>query len=102
MMTDLPVVEKSAILLLRLWCEGALGQRQAAQDFALGFGPVRTVVRTEHLPALICVVLADVRRPLMRHGTDCDCFGGDKSAFAALVAASAVGGREMRWCSPLP
>ena len=94
MMADLPVVEKGAILFLRLWCEGAQGQRQVAQDFALAFGPDRAVVETERLATLIRVVLGGVRRPLMRHGTDCQCFGGDESAFANLVAASVVGERE--------
>lgn len=94
MMAELPVLEKGAILLLRLWCDGEAGQHQVAHDFTLAFGPDRARTEVEQLSDLLHLILSGGRRPLMRHGRDCQCFGGDESAFANLVAAAVVGERE--------
>jgi hypothetical protein len=47
MLAELPVLEKGAILFLRLWCDGAGGQRQVAQEFAAAFGPDRALAEAE-------------------------------------------------------
>jgi hypothetical protein len=44
--------------------------------------------------ALLRTLLEHGRRPLMRHGLRCKCFGGDESAFANMIAAAAGQDRE--------
>lgn len=93
MLAELPMLERGAIRYLRLWCEGTQGQMLVVHDLALAFGPVRAQVELDRLDALMRLVLAEGRRPLMRHGRDCACFGGDESAFAGLISAAVVGER---------
>lgn len=91
---ELPDVELGAVLLLRLWCEGDGGRAQIARDFLLCFETGRAAAEFENLDRLVRVVVQGGRRPLMRHGINCTCFGGDESAFAHMVAAAAAGDRE--------
>jgi hypothetical protein len=94
MLAELPVVEMGAILFLRMWCEGAASRALLADDFSLAFGTPRADAELERLSGLIGTVLQGGRRPLMRHGVDCPCFGGDESAFATMVACAVAGDRE--------
>ena len=94
MLSELPLLERAAILVLRLWRDGTPGQAQIAHDLALAFGPARAGAQLDRIDALLGIVLAGARRPMMRHGAECQCFGGDESAFANMVAAAVIGERD--------
>lgn len=94
MLEELPPVEMGAVLLLRLWCEGGAGRARIQNDLTLAFGTARADRELERLAALVRTVLKGARRPVMRHGVACPCFGGDESAFANMVAAAAQGERD--------
>jgi hypothetical protein len=92
-LAELPAVEMAAVLALRLWCSGAEGRARLAADLALALGAA--AADADHgLSELIRLVVQGGRRPMMRHGIDCPCVGGDESAFAQMVAAAAGGDRE--------
>ena len=91
---ELPPVELTAILYLRLWCDGDMGRDQVARDFRLALGMDDAVTALMTFDALVQGILRGARRPLMCHGVECRCFGGDESAFANMLAAAASGDRE--------
>ena len=93
-LAELPAVEKVAILLLRHWCDGPEGQARVVDDFTMTFGTPRADHELHCFASLMQIVLSGGSRPLMRHGVDCGCFGGDESAFAQMMAAVAAGERE--------
>ncbi len=92
--TDLPAFEARAILYLRLWCGGRDGQNQVWNDFASAFGSQTGKNTLQDFEALVDMLLAHARRPLMRHQIGCSCVGADEAAFANFLAAAAEGARE--------
>ncbi|QCO57647.1 hypothetical protein EOK75_18310 (plasmid) [Pseudorhodobacter turbinis] len=93
-LAELPGVERRAVLYLRKWCEGPQGREAVAADVSRSFDAPRAAQTVNRFADLLEVVLRCPRRPLMRHGSDCGCFGGDESTFAHMIAASAAGDRE--------
>lgn len=93
-LAELPALERGAIAILRLWCDGVEGQAQIARDLSQAFGPARAGAELDRIATCLDVVLSGARRPMMRHASDCACFGGDESAFAHLAAAAVVGDRD--------
>ena len=91
---DLPVLEQGAVVLLRQWCDGEDGQDAVAADFARSLGHDRGAEAAHALAQLVTLFVQHGRHPLMRHGVQCRCLGGDESAFALMVAAAASGDRE--------
>jgi hypothetical protein len=91
---ELGALERAAILHMRAWCEGGAARAQTARDFRRVLSEAEATAAAADFDALMRVTLAGARRPLVRHGFDCPCFGGDESAFASLVAAAAVQDRE--------
>ena len=92
MLQELPMLELGAILLLRHWCDGEVGRAAVGRDFAaLGSGGVGGETL---LAELVTLFAGHGRRPLMRHGVACACFGGDEAAFAQMIAAATVGDRD--------
>jgi hypothetical protein len=90
-LTELPPIEAAAVLYFRSWCEGGEARDRIGSDFRLILDPVAAEYAVAHFDALMQTVLCGARRPVMRHGLDCRCFGGDESAFANMVAAAAGG-----------
>ncbi len=88
-LSELPPVELAAILYLRLWFSG--NQAQIQRDFTTTLGCKDAKIAMAHFKGLMHNVQNHTRRPLLRHGTACQCFGGDECAFAQLVAAAASG-----------
>jgi hypothetical protein len=89
-MHELPPLEATAILFLRVWCQGGSARDAIAADFAsVTSGPKATQALAD-FDALMGLVLSQSRRTLMRHDCKCSCFGGDESAFANLIAAAAL------------
>jgi hypothetical protein len=91
---ELPEVEQGAVACLRLWCEGPETQARLWNDLAHALGSAHGGTALKALEQLLGLILRHGRRPLMRHGLDCRCVGGDECAFANLVAAAAEGERE--------
>ena len=91
---DLPVLEQGAVLLLRQWCDGEDGRIAVAADFTRALGNERGNEAADALAQLVTLFVHHGRRPLMRHGLQCSCLGGDERAFALMVAAAASGDRE--------
>lgn len=94
MLAELPALEQSAILALRQWCAGPEARAQVAEKFHQVLAPPRADQELQHCAQLFDMVVTCSARPLMRHGADCACFGGDENAFAQLVAAAALGNRD--------
>lgn len=93
-LAELPPVELTAIVFLRAWCEGGAARADIGQGFVQRLGPEKGAAAAWQFDALMKLVLANARRPLMRHGIECPCFGGDEAAFANLVATAIVGDRD--------
>ncbi|WP_050525892.1 hypothetical protein [Pseudorhodobacter aquimaris] len=93
-LAELPGVERYAILYLRMWCEGPKSREAIAVEISRCLDAPQAAQALNRFADLLDVVLRCPRRPLMRHSSDCGCFGGDESAFAHMVAASAAGDRE--------
>ncbi len=91
---ELPPVELAAIVYLRAWCEGGADRQIIGRDFRLVMGDGEGTAAVEDFDALMATLLNNARRPVMRHGLGCKCFGGDESAFANMVAAAAGQDRE--------
>lgn len=91
---ELPQVELAAIVYLRAWCEGEEDRQIIGKDFRLVMGNSAGDTATDDFDTLMDMLLNNARRPVMRHGLACRCFGGDESAFAHMVAAAAGQDRE--------
>jgi len=86
---ELPPVELAAIVYLRAWCEGGAARQMIGRDFGLVMGEEAGATAARNFDALMTLLLNNARRPVMRHGLGCKCFGGDESAFANMIAAAA-------------
>lgn len=91
---ELPPIELAAIVYLRAWCEGGDDREIIAKDFRLVMGHAEGAVAANDFHDLMTTLLGCARRPIMRHGLGCRCFGGDESAFAHMIAAAASKCRE--------
>jgi hypothetical protein len=91
---ELCPVERTAIVCLRVWCEGSEGRDIIIRDFCHVMGSQEGMAAGADLDALLSTILGNARRPIMRHGSGCSCFGGDESAFAQLIAAAAQQDRD--------
>ena len=85
---ELPAAELAAVLYLRCWCEGGPSRDRIAGDFRQMLGEDAAGAALADFDALVETALRGARRPLMRHGIHCRCFGGDESAFANMIAAA--------------
>ncbi len=90
MIHELPPLEATAILFLRVWCQGGLARDTIAADFASVTAKPKAAQALADFDALMRLVLSQSRRTLMRHDCKCSCFGGDESAFANMIAAAAM------------
>ena len=93
-MDELPRLEAIAIMFLRMWCDGGANRQRMAGDLALALGQDDAATASGLFDDLMRLTLSCARRPLMRHGVPCRCFGGDECAFANMLAAATTGDRE--------
>jgi len=91
---ELPPLEMTTILYLRLWCEGQLSREQVHDDFILAFGHSIGTQHSATFSSFMLTLVHKSRRSIMRHQTNCQCFGGDESAVANMIAAAAAGDRQ--------
>ncbi len=88
-LSELPPVELATIHYLRLWFSG--NQAQVWHDFTRLLSRNEATAAIASFGDLMRAVQHNVRRPLMRHSPNCECFGGDECAFAQFVAAASSG-----------
>ena len=93
-MDELPRLEAVAILFMRMWCDGGEQRQRIAADLTLALGDTDAAIATGLFDDLMRLTLSCARRPLMRHGVPCQCFGGDECAFANMLVAAMTGDRE--------
>ena len=93
-MDELPRLEAIAILFLRMWCDGGATRQRMQADLTLALGQEDAAAAADLFDDLMKLTLSCARRPLMRHGVPCACFGGDECAFANMLAAATIGDRE--------
>jgi len=86
---DLTPIEASAVLYLRLWCEGPDAQAKINGDFRIGLGVEQSNDAYAALSRLTQLIVQNGRRPLMRHALECRCIGADESCFATMIASAA-------------
>ena len=91
---ELPDIESSAVLYLRLWSDGREARAQVWNDFAITLGQTQGRVALKSFERLFSLAAQHGRRPLMRHDVTCRCLGADEAAFANFVGAAAAGDRE--------
>lgn len=94
LLEELPASERYAILALRLWCDGPDGREAVARDISRGLAPQLAVQVVNDFADLIHILLQGARRPIMHHGGDCACFGGDEAAFSQMIVAASAGDTE--------
>jgi hypothetical protein len=91
---QLPLLEQGAVHLLRQWCAGEAQRIALAEQITRALGDARGVRAVNALADLVTLFTRHGRRPLMHHGLDCACLGGDESAFAQMVSAAAAGDHD--------
>lgn len=89
--TDLPPAEGWWIRAFRQWGaeEGVL-----SEDMTGRFGPARAERILSRFSDLMELLVGHARRPLMAHGTGCQCLGSDEAVFALFCATATHGARE--------
>lgn len=93
-LAELGPVEASAVLYLRLWCDGPDAQAQVWNDFATALGPEGGRQALKSFEGLCDMCVRHGRRPLMRHHTTCECLGADESCFANFIGYASDGNPE--------
>ena len=88
---ELPPVEMTAIIYLRMWCEGGPSRIQVRRDFIMALGETDGKLHNSVFASFMLILMHKSRRKIMRHGINCQCFGGDESAVANMIAAAAAG-----------
>ncbi|KAB7615198.1 hypothetical protein F9L33_00045 [Amylibacter sp. SFDW26] len=91
---ELPPLEMTAIVYLRMWCEGGSSREQVHDDFILAFGHSIGSTHSATFSSFMLLLIHKSRRKIMRHQACCQCFGGDESAVANMIAAAAAGDIE--------
>jgi hypothetical protein len=88
----MPPAEALVVLMFRTWCEG--GASRVARDLAAVMPGAGAEDAARALDDLARALVLMGRRPLMRHGADCACVGGDEAWLARTVTAAGTGARE--------
>lgn len=88
-LSDLEPVAMSAVMYLRLWCEGH--RDQLRQDLAPAIGPEAAARAGQEFDHLCSLCINHGRRRICRHHLHCKCLGADESCFANLVDLAAAG-----------
>ena len=88
---ELPPLEMTTIVYLRMWCGGGASREQVRNDFILAFGYSTGSLHSATFSSFMMLLIHKSRRKIMRHQTHCQYFGGDESAVANMIAAAAAG-----------
>ncbi len=91
---ELPPLEMTSIVYLRMWCGGGASREQVRDDFILAFGQSVGSMHSATFSSFMLLLIHKARRKIMRHQTHCQCYGGDESAVANMIAAAAAGDTE--------
>ncbi|WP_281825861.1 hypothetical protein [Jannaschia rubra] len=85
---------RTAVLMLRDWCNGPDGQLRVRSAFVDGLSAAEAQAGTHHFEALVRGLTLRGRRPFLRHALACRCVGADEAVFANLLAVAASGEHE--------
>lgn len=86
---ELPALEATAVVTMRLWCAEPQRQAEVWNRFARTFGGRDGAARLKSFERLMCRIARCARRPMMCHDVACICVGADEAAFAKLIATAA-------------
>lgn len=92
--TNLDAVQTSAVIYLRLWCDGHEGQERTKNDFELALGVAQGSAAVHYLAQICELCIQHGRRPLMRHKVSCECHGADENCFANFIGCAVDGQNE--------
>lgn len=87
-------MQASAVIYLRLWCDGPDGQATVWRDFASGLGHKRGRHALSAFEQLCGLCTRYGRRPLIRHAINCACVGADEACFATFLQTATDGDRD--------
>ncbi len=90
-LATLPALEAEAVLCLRHWFSGPEARRRMQAQLSATLGSEGAEDAVKHFGQLCQLCLSHVRRPLVRHGLQCDCQGADENVFANFIACAAEG-----------
>ena len=88
---SVPPWEALLVRQMRLWCDGPAGQAKVRRYWQGQANSVDGQDPLELFSALIQSFLTFARRPLVRHGLECECLGADEAVFAQIVADASAG-----------
>lgn len=91
---DLEPVEASAVIYMRMWFDGPTSQSLVWNDFATALGSQGGRRALREFEQLCGLCAKHGRRPLIRHGVECKCLGGDEASFANIIGFATDGARE--------
>ncbi len=86
-MLELPPLEMMAIVYLHMWCEG--GPSRVRKDSILALGQTNGPIYSSEFLSLMLVLIHKSHRRIMRDQATLQCFGGDESSIANMIAAAA-------------
>lgn len=93
-LTELDQVQAGAVRALRLWADGSDSRMVLRSEFEAQLGSASALHALESFDDMYQLCARFGRRPLMRHGVNCRCLGGDEAGFANFIAVAAEGDRE--------
>jgi len=76
---------------LRFWCEGPATRNDVRRFWQEHAHPAAGQETLARFDALVQQFLSCARRPLVRHGTGCDCLGADEAVFLQIVTDASEG-----------
>lgn len=76
---------------LRLWCDSAEGRNDVRDAWGLAAAGHGGDAVLNAFDRLIQTMTTFSRRPLVRHGRDCECLGADEGIFVQIVSAASEG-----------
>ncbi|MEM0977458.1 MAG: hypothetical protein AAGJ34_07980 [Pseudomonadota bacterium] len=89
--SELGPIEAGAIVYFRLWFEAPACRGQILRDFQTALGKVGGAKALTALTSICDLCIRHGRRPIMRHGVQCKCIGGDEACFANFIAYASEG-----------
>ena len=83
-----------AVMMMRDWFEGPDGMWRVRDAFVHTLGEKAGEDAADAFGGFLRFVVAEARRPVMRHALACRCVGADEAVLAQILALAATGARE--------
>ncbi|MEY1554076.1 hypothetical protein AB3Y40_00440 [Yoonia sp. R2331] len=91
---DYDSLKATAVIYLRMWCDGPDMQSIVQHDMTQALGAARGQRVFEAFCDLCRLCAHHGRRPLAHHALHCKCVGADEASFAQFIASATEGDRE--------